>query len=71
MSIWRRYSTLDHLTGGRIGWNVVTGYLNSAAKGIRLARQSNSPTARAGRAGAISSEGSRGVASPASGSFAP
>ena len=30
----RRFSTLDHLTGGRIGWNVVTGYLNSAAKGI-------------------------------------
>jgi len=29
----RRFSTLDHLTGGRIGWNVVTGYLNSAAKG--------------------------------------
>jgi FMN-dependent oxidoreductase (nitrilotriacetate monooxygenase family) len=29
----RRMSTLDHLTGGRIGWNVVTGYLDSAAKG--------------------------------------
>jgi len=27
------------LTGGRIGWNVVTGYLNSAAKGMGLARQ--------------------------------
>jgi alkanesulfonate monooxygenase len=26
-------STLDHLTNGRIGWNVVTGYLDSAAKG--------------------------------------
>src|SRR3984893_6633505 len=35
----RRFSTLDHLTGGGIGWNVVTGYLNSAAKGIGLARQ--------------------------------
>jgi long-chain alkane monooxygenase len=35
----RRFSTLDHLTGGRIGWNVVTGYLNSAAKGMGLARQ--------------------------------
>ena len=35
----RRFSTLDHLTGERIGWNVVTGYLNSAAKGIGLARQ--------------------------------
>ena len=30
----RRMSTLDHLTDGRIGWNVVTGYLDSAAKGI-------------------------------------
>jgi FMN-dependent oxidoreductase (nitrilotriacetate monooxygenase family) len=29
----RRMSTLDHLTDGRIGWNVVTGYLNSAARG--------------------------------------
>jgi FMN-dependent oxidoreductase (nitrilotriacetate monooxygenase family) len=28
----RRLSTLDHLTKGRIAWNVVTGYLNSAAK---------------------------------------
>jgi long-chain alkane monooxygenase len=35
----RRFATLDHLTGGRIGWNVVTGYLNSAAKGVGLARQ--------------------------------
>jgi alkanesulfonate monooxygenase len=35
----RRFSTLDHLTGGRIGWNVVTGYLNSAAKGVGLSRQ--------------------------------
>jgi FMN-dependent oxidoreductase (nitrilotriacetate monooxygenase family) len=35
----RRFSTLDHLTDGRIGWNVVTGYLNSAAKGMGLARQ--------------------------------
>jgi hypothetical protein len=39
----RRFSTLDHLTGGRIGWNVVTGYLNSAAKGIGL-RGSRSTT---------------------------
>jgi alkanesulfonate monooxygenase SsuD/methylene tetrahydromethanopterin reductase-like flavin-dependent oxidoreductase (luciferase family) len=27
----RRMSTLDHLTEGRIGWNIVTGYLDSAA----------------------------------------
>ena len=30
----RRMTTLDHLTGGRIGWNIVTGYLDSAAKGM-------------------------------------
>ncbi len=24
----RRMSTLDHLTNGRVGWNVVTGYLD-------------------------------------------
>lgn len=28
----RSLSTLDHLTRGRIGWNIVTGYLESAAK---------------------------------------
>ena len=27
-------STLDHLTEGRIGWNIVTGYLDSAARGV-------------------------------------
>ncbi|MDF6656850.1 LLM class flavin-dependent oxidoreductase, partial [Escherichia coli] len=27
----RRFSTLDHLTDGRVGWNIVTGYLDSAA----------------------------------------
>jgi long-chain alkane monooxygenase len=35
----RRMSTLDHLTDGRIGWNVVTGYLDSAAKGAGQGRQ--------------------------------
>lgn len=35
----RRMSTLDHLTGGRIGWNVVTGYLDSGAKGAGQAKQ--------------------------------
>ncbi|HXT79220.1 MAG TPA: LLM class flavin-dependent oxidoreductase [Acetobacteraceae bacterium] len=30
----RRMSTLDHLTRGRIGWNIVTGYLESAARGL-------------------------------------
>ena len=35
----RRMSTLDHLTRGRIGWNVVTGYLDSAARAMGLAHQ--------------------------------
>jgi FMN-dependent oxidoreductase (nitrilotriacetate monooxygenase family) len=35
----RRMSTLDHLTHGRIGWNIVTGYLDSAAKGAGKERQ--------------------------------
>jgi alkanesulfonate monooxygenase len=35
----RRMSTLDHLTDGRIGWNVVTGYLDSAARGNGRDRQ--------------------------------
>ena len=32
-------STLDHLTGGRIGWNIVTGYLDSAARALGYAEQ--------------------------------
>jgi FMN-dependent oxidoreductase (nitrilotriacetate monooxygenase family) len=35
----RRMSTLDHLTDGRIGWNVVTGYLDSAARALGLPAQ--------------------------------
>jgi long-chain alkane monooxygenase len=35
----RRFSTLDHLTQGRIGWNIVTSYLDSAARALGLARQ--------------------------------
>ncbi len=35
----RRISTLDHLTKGRIGWNIVTGYLDSAARAMGLAQQ--------------------------------
>ncbi|KAL2191334.1 Nitrilotriacetate monooxygenase component A/pristinamycin IIA synthase subunit A [Thermothelomyces heterothallicus CBS 203.75] len=30
----RRLSTVDHLSGGRVGWNVVTGYLDSAARNL-------------------------------------
>jgi FMN-dependent oxidoreductase (nitrilotriacetate monooxygenase family) len=33
----RRFSTLDHLTGGRVGWNIVTSYLSSAARNFGLA----------------------------------
>lgn len=32
----RRMSTLDHLTKGRVGWNIVTSYLNSAARNLGL-----------------------------------
>ena len=35
----RRMSTLDHLSDGRVGWNIVTGYLDSAARNLGLARQ--------------------------------
>jgi FMN-dependent oxidoreductase (nitrilotriacetate monooxygenase family) len=35
----RRLSTLDHLTRGRVGWNIVTGYLDSAAKAMGLSEQ--------------------------------
>ncbi len=32
----RRMATLDHLTKGRIGWNIVTGYLDSAARAMGM-----------------------------------
>ncbi|MGF6384067.1 FMN-dependent oxidoreductase (nitrilotriacetate monooxygenase family) [Paraburkholderia atlantica] len=35
----RRFSTLDHLTQGRVGWNIVTGYLDSAARAMGLEEQ--------------------------------
>jgi long-chain alkane monooxygenase len=38
----RKFSTLDHLTGGRIGWNVVTSLLDSAARNI-IGRQRQIP----------------------------
>ena len=35
----RRMATLDHLTRGRIGWNIVTGYLDSAARAMGFSGQ--------------------------------
>lgn len=35
----RRLSTLDHLTKGRVAWNVVSSYLNSAALNIGMDKQ--------------------------------
>jgi FMN-dependent oxidoreductase (nitrilotriacetate monooxygenase family) len=35
----RRMSTLDQLTNGRMGWNIVTGYLDSAARAMGFAAQ--------------------------------
>ncbi|SDV49001.1 LLM class flavin-dependent oxidoreductase [Chitinasiproducens palmae] len=35
----RRFSTLDHLSDGRIGWNIVTGYLDSAARAMGVDTQ--------------------------------
>jgi FMN-dependent oxidoreductase (nitrilotriacetate monooxygenase family) len=35
----RRFSSLDHLTKGRIGWNIVTSYLDGAARNLGMDRQ--------------------------------
>jgi FMN-dependent oxidoreductase (nitrilotriacetate monooxygenase family) len=35
----RRLSTLDHLTEGRVAWNIVTSYLDSAARNLGLSTQ--------------------------------
>ncbi|OBT81575.1 hypothetical protein VE02_09341 [Pseudogymnoascus sp. 03VT05] len=31
-SLARKFSTVDHLTNGRVAWNIVTSYLDSAAR---------------------------------------
>ncbi|MFT4028887.1 MAG: NtaA/DmoA family FMN-dependent monooxygenase [Protaetiibacter sp.] len=38
-SFARRASTLDHLTEGRFGWNIVTSYLPNAARNFGLAEE--------------------------------
>lgn len=35
----RRFSTVDHLSDGRVGWNIVTSYLDSAARNFGLDTQ--------------------------------
>lgn len=35
----RRLSTVDHLTKGRLGWNIVTSYLDSAARNMGQTQQ--------------------------------
>lgn len=35
----RKFGTLDHLSKGRVGWNIVTSYLDSAARNLGLAKQ--------------------------------
>jgi FMN-dependent oxidoreductase (nitrilotriacetate monooxygenase family) len=37
----RRLSTLDHLSKGRAGWNIVTSYLDSGAKNVGLSGQTS------------------------------
>lgn len=32
----KRFSALDHLTGGRFGWNIVTSWKESAAKAVSI-----------------------------------
>ena len=35
----RRFASLDHLTGGRVGWNLVTSYSDSAARNLGTGHQ--------------------------------
>lgn len=35
----RKFSTVDHLSNGRVGWNIVTSYLDSAARNFNLSTQ--------------------------------
>lgn len=38
-SLARRFSTVDHLSNGRVAWNIVTSYLDSAARNFGLNTQ--------------------------------
>lgn len=38
-SLARKFSTLDQITNGRVGWNIVTSYLQSAAESFGLDQQ--------------------------------
>ena len=38
-SLARRFSTVDHLADGRVAWNIVTSYLESAARNLGLDTQ--------------------------------
>jgi alkanesulfonate monooxygenase SsuD/methylene tetrahydromethanopterin reductase-like flavin-dependent oxidoreductase (luciferase family) len=38
-AVARRFSTVDHLAGGRVAWNIVTSYLESAARNFGLETQ--------------------------------
>lgn len=38
-SLARKFSTVDHLSNGRVGWNIVTSYLDSAARNYGLDTQ--------------------------------
>ena len=38
-SLARRFSTVDHLSNGRVAWNIVTSYLDSAARNFGLTQQ--------------------------------
>jgi len=38
-SLARKFSTLDHITDGRVGWNIVTSYLQSAAESFGFEEQ--------------------------------
>jgi FMN-dependent oxidoreductase (nitrilotriacetate monooxygenase family) len=38
-SLARRFSSLDHLTRGRVAWNIVTSYLDGAARNLGMDRQ--------------------------------
>jgi FMN-dependent oxidoreductase (nitrilotriacetate monooxygenase family) len=38
-SLARKFSTVDHLSNGRVGWNIVTSYLDSAARNFGFSTQ--------------------------------
>ena len=60
----RQFASLDHISGGRIGWNIVTSWLARAAQNYGAGRKSATPIATRGPRSSWRSSTASGTAGP-------